>query len=209
MTVSAISSSGVTNALEFTNPAETVHTTGGALAALVLQAQATQQQTDHDELQVARDEYRNALSEEVGAMHEAASQVFWGAVAQGSLAMISGAASVYGAASSQSAISKALKSHSDTAISAACRPGVAENFGNALASLAPPVGKLVSGSDGQDSLADAKAASGQGEEAKWRIDDLKENIEQSKQVTDKTTQWLASAVEKQDGAITSVLSSMA
>lgn len=209
MTVGGIGGSGVASSLEFTNPAETVHTTGGALAMLVLDAQAIQRQTDHEELQLARDEYRQALSEEVGAMHEAASQVFWGAVAQGSLSVIAGAASVYGAASSQSAISEALESQNDTALSAACQSGVAETFGNALGSLAPPIGKLVSGSDGQDSLADAKAASGQGEEAKWRIADLKENIEQSKQMTDKTTQWLASAVEKQDSAITSVLSRMA
>jgi hypothetical protein len=194
---------------ELTDPARLLTTAGGAVAVLVLNAQATEREAAHDELADARDSYRQALSDEVGQMHEAASEIFWGAVVQGSLAIVGGAASVYGAARSQSVLSDALESHDQAALIAASKPCAVETFGSAVTTLAGPTGTLVSGSDGQHSLADAKAASGRGEQAKWRMDDAKSDLEESRALADHSLQWLSSATEKEGAATTSVLANMA
>ncbi|HXK17847.1 MAG TPA: hypothetical protein VNG33_08595 [Polyangiaceae bacterium] len=202
---------GVGNGAQLTldDPSEGISTIGGELAMLVLNAQQAQRDTDHDELEVAREDFQRSLASEVDAMHSAANQVFWGAVAQGSLAIAGGAASVYGTVDSRSALSAALHSGDPAALQAACKPDVFETMGPALGQLSAPAGKLVSGSDGEDSLADAKAASGAGEQAKWRLDDLKNNLNRSNDVSDKATQWLSSAVDKDDASTRAVLSNLA
>jgi len=210
MTINGIGSSGAqAGAVDLDDPSEGISSVGGELAMLVLRTQQSQRDADHDALEVARDDYQRALASEVDAMHSAANQVFWGAVAQGSLAIAGGAASVYGGLDSRSAITDALHAHDQVALQTALKPGVFETSGSALETLAAPMGKLVSSSDGEDSLADAKAASGEGEQAKWRIDDLKNNINRSNDISDKTTQWLSSAVDKDDASTRAVLSNMA
>ncbi|HYP87874.1 MAG TPA: hypothetical protein VEQ59_06965, partial [Polyangiaceae bacterium] len=161
------------------------------------------------QLEAARGAFNEALADEVEQMHAAADQVFWGAVVQGSLGVVAGAASVSGALSSNAAISKAIESGCDQALSVALKTTTAEALGQALNAVAVPVGKLVSGSDGEHSRAEAKEASGRGEQAKWQMDDAKERVDQSKQTADRTTQWASSLVDKHDSTISALIQDFA
>jgi hypothetical protein len=193
----------------FIDPAQTISSTGGALALLVLDTQALQRDADHDRLEGARDAYKEALADEVSSMHAAADQVFWGAIAQGSLGIVAGGASVYGSINSHAAVSQALATHNETALSAAVKPSTAEALGGALAQLGAPTGQLVSGSGGEHSRAFAKAASGEGEQAKWQIDDMKNRIAQSDETTDRAIQWQQTLVDKQDATMNALISNFA
>lgn len=210
MTVNGIGHSSAST-YSFTDPADSLSTAGGSLAMLVLDTQAAERQAGHERLQVARDDYQAALSEEVSKMHEAADQVFWGAVAQGSLAIVSGAASVYGSVSQHTEISKALAAgdKGQLQLEAALKDNLSQVVGRALEPLAAPVGAVVSGSNGEHARADAKSASGKGEQARWQIDDAKDRIEQAEQTAERTTQWAATLVDKEDAAVTGLIADFA
>jgi hypothetical protein len=191
------------------DPGDSLTTAGGSLAALVLDTQAIQREASHEQLQAAREDYQAALDEEVSKMHEAAEQVFWGAIAQGSLALAGGAAAVYGTIDQHVSITTALKTGDNKLLECALKTTEAQAFGQALEPLAAPVGIVVSGSNGEHTRAEAKRASGDGEEARWRMDDAKARIEQSEQATERTTEWVATLVDKQDAAIGGVIADFA
>jgi len=206
-----INSIGTSNAATFSpiDPADLLTTAGGSLAMLVLDTQAIERQADHERLQAARDDYQAALAEEVSKMHDAADKVFWGAIAQGSLAIAGGAASVYGTIDQHGSITSALKTGDDKLLQVALKTTQSQAFGQALEPLAAPVGKVVSGSDGEHARAAAKSAAGKGEESRSEIDDAKARIEQSEQTTDRTTQWAATLVDKENAAVSGLIADFA
>jgi hypothetical protein len=208
MTVSSIGNSNASS-YPLLDPADSLTTAGASLAMLVLDTQAIERQAGHERLEAARDDYQAALAEEVSKMHEAADQVFWGAIAQGAVAIAGGAASVYGAVGQHAEISKALAAGDDGQLQLALKDDLSQVLGRALEPLAVPVGKVASGSDGEHARAAAKSASGKGEQARWAIDDAKERIEQAEQTAERATQWAANLVDKQDAALSGLITDFA
>jgi hypothetical protein len=200
---------GGTNQLQYMNAAEQVIGPGGKLAALMLAAEQGQQESEHQELEVARSTFKHELASEVALMHEAADQVFWGAVTQGAISAASGALNVAGALSRCPPDLKSCDPISQLQFEAAMKPSDLETTGGSLAQLAGPAGKLVSNSDGQHSLAEAKAHAGAGEQAQWALDDAHQRLESSKQRVDRTVDWVDGMAEKDAAASSAVLGNMA
>ncbi len=208
MTVQGIG--GGANQLRYMNASEQVVGPGGKLAALMLAAEQGQQESEHQELEIARSTFKTELASEVALMHEAADRVFWGAVTQGAISAASGALTVAGA---MSRCPPDLTQNCDDVtrlqFQAAMQPSDLEITGNALAPLAGPAGKLVSDSDGQHSLAEAKAHAGAGEQARWAMDDAHERLENSKQRVDRAVDWVDGMADKDAAASSAVLGNLA
>jgi hypothetical protein len=208
MTIRGVSASA-TNAFAHIDPSETITTSGGALAVMILSLEANDRKADHEDLQAARADYQEALAKEVSEMHAAADKSLLGAIAQGGLAVAAGAVSVYGAVQANDKLSAALLTKDQGLIAAACKPSTLETLGSSLQPLIAPVGNYVSGSDGQDELADAKQASGEGEQAKWVMDDKKNAINQSDEKSSRTTQWVGTLVSQENGTMSVLINNMA
>lgn len=207
MTVQGVGSGP--NQLQYMNAAEQVVGPGGKLAALMLAAEQGQQESEHQQLEVARSSFKAELAAEVSLMHEAADQAFWGALTQGAISAASGALNVAGALSR---CPPDLTSNCDVTklqFQAAMQPSDLEVIGRSLEQLAGPAGKLVSGSDGQHSLAEAKAHAGRGEQARWAMDDAHERLENSEQRVDRTVDWVGGIADKDAAASSAVLGNMA
>ena len=218
MTLSGIGPGG--SVVRELNPAEQVTGTGGQLASLLLHSQQALQQLEQAGLVAARADYRQALADEVEAMHEAADDVFCGAVVEGLLAVASGAATVGGAlsrevpelppqpvdgAASQTGCDLLLQ----LKVQVALQPTPVEVFGNALRPLAEPVGKLASQAEGQHALANARASAGWGEQAQWEASDAQDAIRRSQDRTGATIEWLDSLSEQEAAATATVLANLA
>lgn len=205
------------------NPAEQVTGIGGKLASLLLHSQQAAQDIEHAGLIAARADYRQALADEVEAMHEAADDVLCGAVVEGLLVVAAGAATVGGALSrdvpelppppTREAGAAAAKVACDPLlqlrVQLALEPTPAEMFGSALQPLAQPVGKLASQGEGQHELADARAAAGLGEQAQWEAGDAQDAIRRSQDRAADAIEWLDSLSEQDAAASATVLANLA
>lgn len=154
----------------------------GELAALMLNSQEQQKQTEHQELESARNGYTEALGHEVDALKAEADAAFRGAIFSGGTALLSGGFGVAGAETGkdrswQGAVSDSLNKFSD------------------------PIGALVGHTYG---AADAKAAQGDEEAAKWRIDDSHDAIKDADGVQNKALDWVSSMVDR-DAATTAAI----
>jgi hypothetical protein len=207
MTISGIT--GATNPFSSIDPAETVGSGGGSLAVMVLNQEAGRRQSDREALTAAREDFEVALDDEVESMHEAADLAFWGAVTQGALSVASGALTVHGAFASNARIEAALVTKDEALIAAATAPTTTEALGRSLGQLSEPAGVLASRSNGQHAQADAKQAAGEGEQARWRMDDMKDALERSEQRTERTSEWLESLVDKRAGTMGVVIGNIA
>lgn len=205
------------------NPAEQVTGAGGQLASLLLYSQHASQELEQAGLVAARADYRQALAEEVEAMHEAADDVLCGAVVEGLLVVASGAATVGGALSrevpelpppptgeaGEIASEVVCDPLLELRVQVALKPTPAEVFGNALQPLADPVGKLASAADGQHALADARAAAGLGEQAQWTASDAQDAIRRSRDRAGAAIEWLDALSEQDAAATAAVLANLA
>jgi hypothetical protein len=189
MSVNAVSGGGrqfVT--LESDNVGQSAFTSvSGELAVLMLENQQHQKQLEHDELSSARQDYGQALSNEVQSLRDQADASFRGALLQGSLAAASGAAGAWAAG-------------------AECKPGERTWQGatsDALGKLAEPMGKLVSKTFG---AADAKSAQGAEEAARWQIDDAQSAVKDADGLQSKTLDWASSMSERDASTMSAILS---
>lgn len=156
----------------------------GELAVLMLDTQEQQKQLDHERLDAARHEFTEALSHEVDALRSEAHAAFIGACFEGGMMMASSGFGVAGALSEskhvwQTPVAKGLEG------------------------LAKPLGTLVSNNYG---AADAKAASGAQEAAKWQIDDCRDAINDADGVQNKALDWASSISERDAATTTAILS---
>lgn len=204
------------------NPAEQVIGTGGQLASLLLHSQQALQELEQAGLAAARADYRQALAEEVDAMHEAADDVLCGAVVEGLLVVAAGAATVGGALSRDvpelpppptdqagAAAAEACDPLLQLRVQLALQPTPSEVFGNALRPLAEPVGKLASQGAGQHALADARAAAGLGEQAQWAAGDAQDALQRSQDRSATAVDWLKSLKDQEAAATAAVLANLA
>lgn len=155
------------------------------LAVLLLESEEHQKEMHREELASARDDYRTALAHEVQSLREEADAKFRGALVQGTLAAASGAAGVYGAAS--------LPESAQTNWQLEASQG--------LGRLSEPLGGFAGKTY---ALADAKAAQGNEEAARWRLDDAREATKAADAHQSKTLDWLGSMVDR-DAATTAAI----
>ena len=158
------------------------------LAVLVLDHQEQQQQLAHDEQQLARKDYRDAIDSEVHALREQADAAFRGAVVEGGIS----------AASACFSFANAGCEAGRTTYSGATAKG--------LGDAARPLGALVSNTYG---AADAKSAQGRQESAKEHIDDAREVLKNAEARDDKTLDWLSSMFDRDAATTTAILSNKA
>lgn len=199
----------------YLNPAEQVTTLGGRLAAMVLANQQDQQQADHDLVQLARADFKEALAEEVAAMHEAADDMLAGALVQGGISLASGALTVVGALSREvpnapgDGATPAQRCQYQIDVQIALQKTDAEVMGEAVGPLAPTIATCVSNSNGEHARADAKQHGGEGEQARWAMNDARDRMRDSKELGNQTLAWLRSLTEQEAAATAAVLANMA
>jgi hypothetical protein len=199
----------------YLNPAEQVTTLGGRLAALMLANQQGEQEAEQDLVQLAREQFKQALAEEVAAMHEAADDMFVGALVQGGISLASGALTVSGAFSRD--VPEALGNDAPLAqqrqyeidVQCALQKTDAEVMGEAIGPLGAPIAAHVSNANGDHARADAKQHGGEGEQSRWAMNDARDRIRDSKELGSQTRAWLRSLTEQEAAATAAVLANMA
>jgi hypothetical protein len=161
---------------------------GARISVLIVETQQTHKEVDRVLLDSARQDYAGALNDEVAALRDQADATFQGALVEGSLVAISGGLGAWGAA----------RDCPDKAWQTRAAPIVGD--------LAKPLGTLAGHDYGG---ADAKAAEGAQQQARWEIDDLSGNRQQAEQVQDKALEWSASLTESDAATTRAVLSNLA
>lgn len=187
-----------------------VTSVGGRLAVMVLTSQQQQQQADHELMDLAVSQFKDALAAEVEALHDAADQAFWGALTQGAIALGSGALTAGGALSRETpTLGEAPDDVTKLKMQVALSSTDAEVFGGALGQLAEPAGSLVSGSNGEHSRAEARLRAGDGEEAKWELNEARDHLNGTKDLAQRTIDWLEKNAQQEAAATSTVLANMA
>ncbi len=166
---------------------------GSELAVLTLETQENQRQCDRERLDDARSDYAEALREEVAAMHEEADHIATGAWVQGLTTVASGAAGF-------AAVEASKTTDKLTGWQVVHR---------GLGDFAQPLGSYAGGSAAAHDRADARAAAGEAEQAKWLLTDLKDALREAEERQDKALDWASSLADKDGAAINAVLSNMA
>lgn len=158
---------------------------GGELAVLMLETQELRKQIDHERLASAREDFRDALDDEVQLLKDAADATRRGALLQAGLGVVGCGTSIYGLAVESEKWSKA---------------------GDGLSQLAKPMGDLLGTSYG---AAEAKAAEGLQQAAKWEIEDCRDSVRDADALQNKALDWVSSLVERDAAAMAAILSNKA
>jgi hypothetical protein len=178
---------------QFLSPADddgsegTFNSVSGRIAVLLLDTQENQKETDRQQLSEARRAFSAALDDEVAALREQADATFRGACFEGATVMASGGFEAWGA------LSESQKPWQKPAA-------------DGLARLAKPLGDFVGHNYG---AADAKAAAGAEEAAKWQIDDARSSIKDAEAAQAKALDWVSSMLERDAATTATVLSNKA
>jgi hypothetical protein len=157
-------------------------TVSGQLAVMMLETEESQKQVSRDMLEAARQDFADALADQVRAMRAAADAKYHGALAQ---VVLSVGAAGFGFASLNAG------ERSPEAVTS-----------KGLGDIAQPVGTMLSKTYGE---ADAAQAEGAQKGAQWRIDDARDDIEESDALQDKALDWLASIVEQDAATMNAIL----
>ncbi len=160
-----------------------------ALLALYVEADAVMSEAHREAEQNARTEQRAAMEDELEALEDKADATRWGAVVQGSLTAASGAYSF------------SAEFASSTVTATRCA-----NTARVLQGLAEPAGALFGTARVQDAEHDAKAASQEQEQAKWRADDADEAKNKLEAFTDRVIEQIDQILETEDATTVAVLS---
>jgi hypothetical protein len=160
---------------------------GTQLAILILETEQSKQELDRARLDDARQDFAQALSDEVQALREQADAQLRGALVEGSATLLSGGLAAGSAAleCDGEALGLAAKTTGD---------------------LAEPLGSMFGHTYGG---ADAKRAQGAGQQARWEIEDLRGNLSQSGGAEDRALGWSASLGESDAATTRAVLSNLA
>jgi hypothetical protein len=165
-----------------------VDNVGARISVLILETQESNKEVDRVLLDGARQEYAEALDDQVAAFRDQANATFKGALVEGALVAYSGALGAWGAAE------ECPKTAWQTQAS------------SVVGGLAKPLGTMAGHDYG---AADAKAAEGALQQARWEIDDLKENRQEAEQAQDKALDWSASLTESDAATARAVLANLA
>jgi hypothetical protein len=160
-----------------------------ALLALYVEADAVMSEAHREAEQNARTEQRAAMEDELEALEDKADATRWGAITQGSLTAASGAYS-FSSEFASSPVTAARCTKTSTLLSG----------------LAKPAGDLVGTARHEDAERDAKEASQEQEQAKWRADDAAEAKNQLESFTDRVIEQFDQILETQDATTVAVLS---
>ncbi|HKY38755.1 MAG TPA: hypothetical protein VJN18_22590 [Polyangiaceae bacterium] len=160
---------------------------GARISVLILETQEHDKEVDRVLLDSARQDYADALDDQVAALRAQADAAFQGALVEGSLVAVSGGLEAWGATCDKP----------DEAWQTRAAPVVA--------GLAQPLGGLAGHDYGG---ADAKRAEGELQQARWEIDDLKDNRQAAEQAQDQALDWSASLTESDAATTRAVLANL-
>jgi hypothetical protein len=158
----------------------------GQLAALVLETQEQQKETNRAQLSQARHDFEAALDDEVEALRDQADAGRRGALLQSGVALGSSGLQL-----------GALAKKDDKWLSAVSK---------GLGDQAAPLGKALSHDYG---AADAKAAEGAEAAAKWQLDDARDALKNESALQQRTLDWLGSMVDRDAATMAAILSNRA
>ena len=185
----------------------------GQLALLMLDSQEQQKQIHEQEQAAAREDFTRELAKEVDSLRDQAEAALRSALVQGSLSIASagfGIANVKANADLQAnanAQADAAAASEGAADAAHCilpdKTTYAGVTAQALSNLAQPIGTYVANNDG---AADAKAAQGQEEVAKWRLDAARDGAKDAKALQEKALDWVSSMLDRDAATMTAILS---
>ena len=161
---------------------------GSRISVLILETQENNKEVDRMLLDSARQDYADALDDQVAALRAQADATFKGALVESSLVAVSGGLGAWGAA----------RDCPDKAWQTRAAPIVGD--------LAEPLGTMAGHDYGG---ADAKRAEGELQQARWEIDDLNDNRQEAEQAQDKALEWSASLTESDAATTRAVLSNLA
>ncbi len=165
-----------------------VDNVGARISVLILETQENSREVDRMLLDSARQDYAEALNHQVEALRDQADATLRGAVFEGVAVAYSGVLGAWGAA--EECPDTAWQTHASSLVGGLAKP------------LATIVGHDYGG-------ADAKAAEGALQQARWEIDDLKENRQEAEQAQDKALDWSASLNESDAATARAVLANLA
>lgn len=154
----------------------------GELAVLMLETQEQQKQLAQEQLASARQDFSEALANEVNALHAQADAAYRGA-------LVSAGLSIAGAGMGVSAVASESKTPWQAPV------------GKGLSELSQPLGAMAGKNYGS---ADAKSAEGAQQAAKWQIDDSRAARTDAGELQDKALDWLSSMVDR-DAATTAAI----
>lgn len=160
---------------------------GARISVLIVETQQTYKEVDRVLLDSARQDYADALDDQVAALRDQADATFTGALVEGSLVAVSGGLGAWGATCDKP--------------NEAWQTRTAKIAGE----LAQPLGTMAGHDYGG---ADAKRAEGELQQARWEIDDLRDNRPQAEQAQDKALDWSASLTQSDAATTRAVLANL-
>jgi hypothetical protein len=188
MTINNVSASGGQYAAAYADETSSVEFTSvaGRLAALVLETQEHQKQVGHEQVALARARFREAVGDEVEALRDQADSAFAGACVEAALGAASGAC---GVAAAFTKSERSWQGALSTGFGHVAKPlgGVGKNYG----------------------AADAKAAQGREEVAKWQMDDARENVNDADALQGKALDWASNVSRDEAATMAAILSNLA
>jgi hypothetical protein len=158
---------------------------GGQLAVLMLESQEQRKEIDRERVESARENFRDALADEVCLLKEQADATRNGAWLEAGLVVVGAGVSIAGVVDE-------------------CE--VMLRVGDGISKLAQPLGAVVGTSYG---AADAKGAAGLQQAAKWEIDDAREAVREAGALQDKALDWVSSLSERDAAATAAILANKA
>ena len=158
------------------------------LAELMLNADELRAKCDQDDLRTAQQERRQALEQEVHALHEAADHMRAGAWIEGGMTALGGVAT---------AMSYGFGTDATRGKGPTGDWGVVLKSGEALEKMSTPVGVLVGGAPSQDDQADAKQAEAGASDAQTRADAARQHLDRIRTEQDRTLGSVENIVESE------------
>jgi hypothetical protein len=155
----------------------------GELAVLMLENQEQQKDIAREELASARHDFSEALADEVQALRDQADAAFRGAIFTGAMSLAGSGLQVWGTARDCKEVPWQT------------------SVGAGLNKLAEPLGGMVGKTY---AAADAKAAAGVQQSAKWQMDDARDARAEAGKLQDKALDWVSSMADR-DAATTAAI----
>jgi len=158
------------------------------LAELMLNADELRAKCDQDDLRAAQQERRQALEQEVRALHEAADHMRTGAWIEGGMTALGGVAT---------AMSYGFGTDATKVTGPTGDWGVVLKSGEALEKMSTQVGILVGGAPSQDDQADAKQAEAEASDAQTRAESARQHLERLHTEQDRTIASAENIIESE------------
>lgn len=158
----------------------------GELALLMLDSQEQQKELAREELASARDDFSEALANQVQSLRDEADAAYRGALVSGALSTAGSGMSAWGAGGCESSWQKEV--------------------GAGLSQLSKPVGTALGTNYG---ASEAKSAQGAQEAAKWQMDDARDVRGAAGELQDKALDWASTMVERDAAATAAILANKA